>query len=290
MIKKPLIIAEIGINHQGDLQIAHDMIKTAAQYCKCDYVKFQKRDLTTLSLYPEYQKPHPDVQNAFGETYLLHKKALEFSLEQHKQLQRWCKDYDIGYACSVWDLVSAEEIISLEPDYIKVPSALNNNFDLLRFLCNNYNKDIHVSLGMTTEDETYSILDLFKVHNRHRSLVLYACTSSYPCNFEDVCLLEIKKLKHLLDCERRFKEIGLSAHYLGTGIDLAAVTLGANYIERHFTLNRAWKGSDQSSSLEPEQLRRLVRDRDNLFKALTYKEKSILDCELSSYKKLKRGL
>lgn len=288
MIKKPFVVAEIGCNHSGSLTTAFDMIQIAATYCKCDYVKFQKRNLKELLTLEEYNTPHPDQNNAFGSTYGSHREVLEFNLEQHKELKECCERFGVKYVCSVWDLTSAKEIMSLNPDYIKIPSALNQNFELLRLICNEFPNDIHVSLGMTTEQELKSILELFYQHNRHHSLVLYSCTSSYPCRFEDVCLLEITKLNELLKSSDGFKGVGLSGHHLGIAVDIAAIILGVSYIERHFTSDRSQKGSDHSASLEPDQIRKLVRDRNNLFKALTYKQKGILDCELSSRKKLKR--
>lgn len=288
-MKKPVLIAEIGINHNGSIDIAHEMIKVASSYCKCDYVKFQKRTVKELLSTEEYNKPHPNPDNAFGETYGVHREFLEFDIEQHRQLQLWCKEQEIGYACSVWDLTAAKEICSLNPDYIKVPSASNLDFEILRYLCNNFPNDIHVSLGMTTEDQIFSIIDLFQKHNRQHSLILYACTSSYPCVFENICLNELKRLNHIIEIEKRFKSIGFSGHHLGISVDIAAMMMGVSYIERHFTLDRSQKGSDHSASLEPDQLRKLSRDLQNVSKSLTYKEKGILDCELSSYKKMKRN-
>lgn len=286
--KKPLIIGEAGINHQGSMDIAYDMIKTASVYCKCEYIKFQKRDVSIYKNDSQYLKPHPDPDNSFGETYYEHKKNLEFELDQHKQLQKWCNENNIKYACSVWDIQSAKDIISLAPDYIKIPSAANQKFGLIAYICKNFDKEIHISLGMTTEEEMYNILESIKTYNRLQDLVLYGCTSSYPCRPENICILELEKLYNLCYLDGLFKDTGFSGHHLGFSIDMAAIMLGIKYIERHFTLDRSQKGSDHASSLEPDQLRRLVRDRDNLFKTFGYKPKdTILDCEMSSRKKMK---
>src|SRR5208282_2818355 len=127
------IVAEMGCNHQGDMKIAHEMIKVAAGYCQVDYVKFQKRCIKELLTQEEYLKPYNNP-NSFGPIYGDHREALEFDIEQHETLQEWCREEGIKYACSVWDLTSAREVIYLDPDYIKIPSAMNLNFPLLKYV------------------------------------------------------------------------------------------------------------------------------------------------------------
>lgn len=286
-MKAPLIIAEIGCNHKGDMSIAYEMIKTAATYCNADIVKFQKRCNTELLSPEEYNAPHPNPANSYGETYGLHREYLEFTLEQHRQLLEWCNEFGIEYSTSVWDVTSAREITSLNPRLIKVPSACNLNKELLEYLCDNFKGEIHLSFGMTTHDEEEQIVSFFESKGRNKDLVIYNCTSGYPVPFEDICLLEINRLKELYS--HRVKAIGFSGHHLGIAVDSAAVALGAQYIERHYTLDRTWKGTDHAASLEPDGVRKLARDCRAVAKALSFKEKEILDIEAVQRDKLKKN-
>lgn len=286
-MKAPFIIAEIGCNHKGDLDIAHEMIWTAAHYCKVDMVKFQKRCNRELLSPVEYNMQHPNPENAYGATYGLHREALEFNLDQHRQLQQWCIEVGVEYSTSVWDLTSAKGIVSLHPKQIKVPSACNLNRCLLQYLCEQFDGEIHLSLGMTTRIEEEQIVGFFEECGRSKDLVIYSCTSGYPVPFEDICLLELKRLREQYG--GRVKGIGFSGHHLGIAVDAAAVALGAEYIERHFTLDRTWKGTDHAASLEPDGVRKLVRDCRAVAKALTYKQSDILDIEKVQREKLKKN-
>ena len=286
-MKAPQIIAEIGCNHKGDMQIAKEMIETAATYCKADVVKFQKRCIKELLTPEEYNAPHPHPEYSYGATYGEHRKFLEFSLDQHRQLQAWCKEYGIEYSTSVWDVTSAKEIVSLHPQMIKVPSACNLNKPLLEYLCDNFGGDIHLSFGMTSKDEEEKIVSFFEEKGRAKDLVIYSCTSGYPVPFEDVCLLEITRLKEQYG--KRVKAVGFSGHHLGIAVDSAAVALGAEWIERHFTLDRTWKGTDHAASLEPDGVRKLARDCRAVAKALTHKKTDVLDIENEQRNKLKKN-
>lgn len=282
---KPIVIAEIGCNHKGDMDIAKEMIKTAVMYCKADAVKFQKRCNRELLTEEQYNAPHPNPANSYGSTYGEHREFLEFTVEQHKELKEYCEQMGITYSTSVWDLTSAKEIAGLNPDFIKIPSACNNHFKMLEWLCDNYNGEIHISFGMTMHEEEEEIVKLFEKKGRNQDLVIYACTSGYPVPFEDVCLLEINRIR---DCyESRVKRIGFSGHHLGIAVDVAAYTLGASVIERHYTLDRTWKGTDHAASLEPEGIRKLKRNLVATYEALRYKGKEILDIEAVQRDKLK---
>lgn len=280
------IIAEIGCNHKGDMDIAHEMIKTAAQFCQVDIIKFQKRHSKELLTLEEYNMPHPVSDNSYGGTYGEHREFLEFDLEQHKQLKKWCEEFGVVYSSSVWDMTSTKEIASLNPELIKIPSACNLKFDMLDYLCKEYEGEIHISFGMTTKVEEDEIVRFFEERDRAKDLVVYSCTSGYPVPLEDICLNEIIRLKNTFG--DRVKAIGFSGHHLGIAPDIAALTLGAQYFERHFTLDRAWKGTDHAASLEPDGMRRLARDLRNVLKALTYKNRDILAIEQVQRDKLKR--
>lgn len=286
-MKKPKIVAEIGCNHKGNIDIAKDMIEIAAIYCKVDVVKFQKRCNKELLTEQEYNAPHPMQANSYGKTYGEHREFLEFNLEQHKQLQEWCKEFGVEYSTSVWDLTSAKEIVSLNPKLIKIPSACNLNKELLYYLCNNYNGEIHISFGMTTKEEEEKIISFFEKEGRNKDLVIYNCTSGYPVPFEDICLLELTRLKKLY--ASRVKAIGFSGHHLGIAVDSAAVALGAEWVERHYTLDRTWKGTDHAASLEPDGVRKLVRDCTAISKSIRYKSEDILEIEKIQRDKLKKG-
>lgn len=282
-----MIIAEIGCNHKGDMEIAKELIMTAATYCKADVVKFQKRNNKELLSEEEYNAPHPNPSNSYGSTYGEHREFLEFTLEQHKQLKAWCDEFGIEYSTSVWDVTSAKEIVSLQPKLIKVPSACNLNKKMLEYLCDNFQGEIHLSFGMTTKQEEENIVSYFESKNRNKDLVIYSCTSGYPVPFEDICLLEITRLRKAF--ENRVKAVGFSGHHLGIAVDSAAVALGAEWIERHYTLDRTWKGTDHAASLEPDGVRKLVRDCKAVYKALTYKQSDILEIESVQRNKLKRN-
>lgn len=286
-MKAPKIIAEIGCNHKGEMEIAKEMILTAATYCKVDVVKFQKRCNKELLSPEEYNAPHPHPENSYGKTYGEHREFLEFDLEQHKQLKNWCEEFGVVYSTSVWDLTSAKEITTLNPELIKIPSACNLNKELLNYLCDNYGGEIHLSFGMTGKEEEEEIVSFFESKKRNHDLVIYDCTSGYPVPFEDICLLEMNRLQKLYT--GRVKAIGFSGHHLGIAVDAAAVALGAEYIERHFTLDRTWKGTDHAASLEPDGLRKLARDCRAVAKALTYKSKDVLDIEEVQRNKLKKN-
>lgn len=283
--QKPYIIAEAGCNHKGDMEIAKEHIKVAAIFCKADAIKFQKRCNRELLTPEQYDAPHPNPANSYGTTYGEHREYLEFTVEQHAQLKAWCEEFGITYSTSVWDLTSAKEIASLNPEFIKIPSACNNHFEMLQWLCDNYKGEIQLSFGMTTHQEEEQIIQLFEKNGRNKDLVIYNCTSGYPVPFEDVCLLEISRMNKLY--ADRVKKIGFSGHHLGIAVDVAAYTLGASVIERHYTLDRTWKGTDHAASLEPDGIRRLVRDLNAVHQAMAVKSSEILPIEQVQRDKLK---
>lgn len=279
------LIAEIGCNHMGDFELAKRFIDVAHDFCGVRHVKFQKRNARELLTPEQYEAPHPVPENAYGVTYGAHREFLEFDIDQHRALKKFCDERGMVYGCSVWDVTSYREIASLEPDYIKIPSATNTHLELLDEACRDYRGQIHLSLGMTTREEEEKAIDLFRAHKRMGDLVLYACTSGYPIQPQDACLLEIPRLVEAYGGE--VAEIGYSGHHNGIAIDVAAFTLGANLIERHFTLDRTWKGTDHAASLEPDGLRRLERNLFYTAQALSPKPTEILEIEQLQRVKLK---
>lgn len=285
---EPKLIAEIGCNHMGDMAIARDLIQTAAVYCKVRTVKFQVRDNQYWAkMKPDmYNSPHPNPYNAYGATYLQHRENLEFTIEQHIDLKRYCNEYGVEYSTSVWDTPSAVKIAqTLNPSILKIPSACNNNVEMLSWLAENYGGEIHISTGMTAKNNIDDIVELFSSYGRNKDVVLYHCISGYPVQFRDTYLLEIVRLKEKYGS--LVKSIGFSGHHLGIAIDIAAYTLGASVIERHYTLDRTWKGTDHAASLEPDGLRKLQRNLNAAFDSLKFKEADILDFEQVQFDKLK---
>jgi len=246
--EKPKVISEIGCNHMGKIEIAKELIKMSKD-AGATVAKFQKRNNKLLLTAKQYEDPHPNPHNSYGNTYGAHREFLELNIGQHKELKSYAESIGIEYSTSVWDTISAREIISLNPILIKVPSACNNNYEMLKILRDDYQGEVHISFGMTTQGEEEKVIELFEETNKAKSrLIIYSCTSGYPVPFKDVCLLEINRLYDKF--ENRVKEIGFSGHHLGISVDMAAYTLGAKWIERHFTKDRAWKGTDHAASLE----------------------------------------
>ena len=280
----PKVIAEIGCNHKGEIGIAKELLKVAAE-SGVEVAKFQKRNNKELLTEEQYNAPHPNPMHSYGDSYGAHREFLEFDVNQHNELKEYAESLGLIYSTSVWDTTSAKEIVSLDPVLIKVPSACNNHFEMLKVLRDDYKGEVHISFGMTTKKEEEQIVSFFEENNQAKRLVVYSCTSGYPVPFMDVCMLEIVRIKEkFVD---RVKEIGFSGHHLGIAIDVAAYTLGATWIERHFTLDRTWKGTDHSVSLEPTGLRKLARDLKATYGALTYKQSDILSIEQVQRDKLK---
>ena len=286
MKKKINIVAEIGCNHMGKINLAKKFIERLAFFCNAKYVKFQKRDNKTLFNEKEYNSPHPNPANSFGKTYGEHREKLELNLDEHKKLKKFSKKLGLTYATSVWDLNSTKQIIKLNPSYIKIPSGTNMNFKIYEYLIKKYKGDIHISLGMTDKIEEREIIKYFRKKNKLHKLILYSCTSGYPVPFDQICLFEIERL--IKDYKKKVKAIGFSGHHNGIAVDMAAIAMGAEWIERHFTLDRTWKGTDHAASLEPDGMRKLIRNSNEVIKALSYKKGKILKIEKDQRKKLKK--
>lgn len=272
-MRRPQVIAEIGGNHGGSLDWAKRAIAVAAE-CGADYIKFQKRDVEAI---PDHVKSRPRLDiHAFGRNEYEHRKFLEFSEEQHEALSSECQKRGIKYSCSAWDQRSLDFLSRLDLDYIKIPSACNQKFFKWHL---GIRLPIHISMGMLTGDERDSLLR--SMIRDGRNFIPYACTSKYPAEMDETYLGEISYLGS------RFQEVGFSGHHNGIALDLAACMLGASFIERHFTLDRSAKGTDQNSSLSPEGLQKLVRDLDAICLAMKSKPGGLPDCEREVRKKMK---
>jgi len=286
--KEPQIIAEIGCNHKGELEIAKELL-TLCKQNGATVGKFQKRTPKELLTPEQYNAPHPNPHNSFGKTYGEHREFLELSIDDHRELQQHCQSISLEYSCSVWDTTSAKEIVSLNPTLIKVGSPSNQHWEMQKVLRDEYTGDVHISTGMTTKEEIEKIVKFWEEGkgDAKNRVVLYNCTSGYPVPFEDVCLLDLRLIQ--AKYANRVKAIGFSGHHLGIAIDVAAYAMGAQWIERHFTKDRTWKGTDHAASLEPGGLGRLHRDLTATYTAMSYKKTDILDLEKEQRAKLKWG-
>lgn len=286
--KEPRVIAEIGCNHKGEIEVAKELL-TLAKDAGATVGKFQKRTPKELLTPEQYNAAHPNPHNSFGGTYGEHREFLELSVDDHRELQKHCQEIGLEYSCSTWDTTAAKDIVSLNPVLIKVGSPSNTHWEMQKVLRDEYSGEIHISTGMTTKEEVEKIVEFWEQGkgDAKNRVVLYNCTSGYPVPFPDVCLLDIRHLQEKY--QHRVKAIGFSGHHLGIAVDIAAYTLGAEWIERHFTKDRTWKGTDHAASLEPAGLSKLCRDLVVTHTCLTYKKTDILDLEKEQRAKLKWG-
>lgn len=293
-MKPPVIVAEVGCNHRGEMHTALRMIEIAAGYCREHFrldqekpdvvVKFQKR--TPHASKADYLRPHPNPGHAYGDSYGAHREALELSRTQHVELSERCRELGVGYASSVWDWQSAEDICGLlpVPRWVKIPSARNTDTVLVEKVLNDWPGEVHISLGMITRAEQERMVRHLVKLGASKRVVLYCCTSAYPTEPEHVRLGEIKWMQDTLG--PMVRSIGFSGHHQGIAIDMAAASMGVSHIERHYTLNRGWKGTDHAASLEPDGLRRLIRDVGTVTRALGDKGDGLLDVEREARERL----
>lgn len=280
---KPEVIAEIGANHAGKFSTALRLIRAAAE-AGAAFVKFQKRDIDTWAerMPKVYYAPHPNEHNAYGATYKEHREALELTKGDLSALKIYANDIGIDAFTSVWDVASAEEMLSVFPDHVKVPSACNADLKLIGWLLANHPGYIHISLGMMLKEESRALFDLVSRHPARHRVIWYHCVSDYPVSHENANLTKLLDLAESVD-----GRIALSGHHNGIALDIAAMMLGASYIERHFTLDRTRKGTDHAASLEPSGLAKLCRDLAAVEAACRPHPDGVLSCEWSGRNKLK---
>ena len=248
-MKKTYIIAEIGINHQGDINIAKRLIDIAAA-SGCDAVKFQKRNPDICV--PEEQKLKPRKWQGQDMTYLEYKYKVEFSKKEYDEIDRYCKQQGIAWSASPWDLDSLKFLMQYDLPFIKLPSAMLTNDELLK-ACKKTNKKTIISTGMSTLEEIEHAVNILEGYERKHLYALLHCNSTYPAPLDELNLSAIQTLKNKFECE-----VGYSGHEFRLGTSVAAVYLGATIIERHITLDRTMEGSDHMASIEPQGLFKLV--------------------------------
>lgn len=269
------IIAEIGINHNGDLSIAKRLIDVAVM-AGCDAVKFRKR--TPEKAVPlQYQKVMRETPWGLL-SYLAYREKVELGYEEYTEINSYCQEKKIIWFASCWDEDSVDFIGQFSPPCYKVASATLTDSNLLQKIKSTGNTVI-LSTGMSTNEEIESAVALLGTEN----LLLAHSTSTYPCPPDELNLRMILSLKSKFDCP-----IGYSGHEVGLQTTFAAVTLGAEFVERHITLDRAMWGSDQAASVEPWGLMRLVRDIRVIEGAMGDGKKRVYESELKAKNKLRR--
>ena len=246
MMRKIFIIAEIGINHNGDLGIARDLINVAVDV-GADAAKFQKRtiDLVYTQKFLDGSRVSP-----WGTTQREQKEGLEFGLDDYTEIDKYCKEKGIEWFASAWDLESQKFLKQFDLKHNKIASAMIVYDDLLQAVASE-GKHTFISTGMTTEDDITNAIKIFQSENCPFDLM--HCISTYPMKDEDANLNAIKTLRERYNCN-----VGYSGHEVGLAVSYAAAALGITSLERHITIDRAMYGSDQSASVEPSGFRMLV--------------------------------
>jgi N-acetylneuraminate synthase/sialic acid synthase len=275
------IVAEIGHNHQGDLEKAKEMFRVAKQ-CGVNAVKLQKRDNRSLYTKKLYDSAY-DHENSYGPTYGAHREALEFGREEYGELKKYAAELGITMMATAFDFKSADFLAELDMPAYKIASGDLKNTPLLKHVAKIGKPMIVSTGGGTMEDIQRAYYTIMAINQQ---LCLLQCTANYPVEPEDMNLLVISRLRE------RFPDIvvGLSDHQSGIAMAPVAYTLGARVIEKHFTLNRAWRGTDHAFSLEPEGLRKLVRDLRRVKQALGDGIKKTLPGEIKPLYKMGKKL
>lgn len=269
------IVAEIGINHNGDLEAAKHLID-AAVFAGCNGVKFQKR--TPRLCVPPGEKGKMRNTPWGYISYLAYRHKIEFGLKEYREIDKYCKKRGIAWFASCWDKPSIDLMEQFAPICYKVPSAMLTDADLLAHF-RKMGRPIILSTGMSTMEQIKSAVNLLGTND----LILNHCTSTYPCPPEELNLKMIQTLRQTFDCP-----IGYSGHEVGLATTVAAVALGACYIERHITLDRSMWGSDQAASVESQGFARLVKYIRVAEAALGDGVKRVYDSERPVMGKLRR--
>ncbi len=273
-----VVVAEIGINHNGDMSICKELIDVAVD-SGCDAVKFQKRDLDKVYTQEFLDSPR---ESPWGATQREQKSGLEFSKEQYEEIDQYCKEKNIEWFASAWDLNSQNFLQQFDCKYNKIASAMIVYEDLLKMVAKE-GKHTFISTGMTTYDDIQKAVDIFREENC--SFELMHTISTYPMKDEDANLNMIKTLREKFDCD-----VGYSGHEVGLAVSNAAAALGINSLERHITLSRSMYGSDQSASVEPAGMRQLVGAVRKIDKAMGDGIKRTIEAEKPIAENLRQHL
>ncbi len=274
------VIAEIGHNHQGKLETALQMIEVAAN-CGANAVKFQKRDNESLYTKTFYNKPY-DNENSYGETYGEHREYLEFGWDEYVQIKDCAERHGVEFMAAAFDFKSVDFLEELGITSYKIASGDLTNTPLLKYVAK-LGKPMFVSTGASTFAEIRIAYETIKQHND--KICFFHCIAEYPVEYQNLNLSVVKALK------REFPDviIGYSSHDNGILAPVIAYMLGARVVEKHFTLNRSWKGTDHKFSLEPEGFRKQVRDLKRVDVSLGDEERVIYEFEEEARKKMGKG-
>ena len=272
------IIAEIGINHNGSLKIAKELIDKAVD-AGCDAVKFQKRDINEVYTQDFLDSPR---ESPWGSTQRAQKLGLEFGDIEYGEISSYCKSKNIEWFASAWDLNSQKFLQKFDCKFNKIASAMIVYEDLLKLVASE-GKHTFISTGMSTYDDIQRAIDIFTKANC--SYELMHTVSTYPMRDEDANLRVINTLREKFKCN-----VGYSGHEVGLAVSYAAAAMGITSLERHITLDRAMYGSDQSASIEPNGLRQLVGAVRKIEKAMGDGEKRVIDAEVPIARKLREHL
>lgn len=272
------IVGEIGINHNGDLSIAKDLIKTSKE-TGCDAVKFQKRSIDLV-----YSKEILDAlrESPWGTTQREQKEGLEFGFEEYQEIDRYCKELEIEWFASAWDTESQKFLRQFNCNYNKVASAMIVYEALLKEISSE-KKHTFISTGMSKMSDIERAVEIFKQANCPFELM--HTVSTYPMKDENANLNMIKTLRETFKCD-----VGYSGHEVGLAISYAAAALGITSLERHITLDRSMYGSDQSASVEPAGLRLMVGAVRKIEQAMGDGVKRIIEAEVPVARKLREHL
>jgi sialic acid synthase len=275
------VIAEIGHNHQGSLEKARELFR-AAKEAGAHAVKLQKRDNKGLYTRAAYNKPY-DNENSFGSTYGEHREFLEFGLREYKALQEYAAELRVDFFSTAFDLASADFLKGLDVPAYKIASGDLKSGPLLKHVAS-FGKPMVISTGGALLDDVRRAYDTIMPINPQ--LAILQCTAGYPAAFEELDLGVISTYRR----EFPGAVIGFSSHDNGIAMPLAAYTLGARIVEKHFTLNRAMKGTDHAFSLEPVGLRKMVRDLERTHAAMGNGQKKIYESEKAPIVKMGKSL
>lgn len=275
------VIAEVGHNHQGDVTKAKELIH-AAKECGADAIKLQKRANRTLFT-REFFNQHYDNEFSFGRTYGEHREALELNEDEYAELQAYAREVGITFFATAFDVESADLLADLDVPAFKIASADLVNTPLLKHVAAVGKPMLLSTGGATMADVERAVETVLPINDQ---VALLQCTAAYPCDTDDLNLNVITTYRE------RFPElvVGLSDHQNGIAMSVVAYMLGARVIEKHFTLNHAWKGTDHAFSLMPEGMRKLVRDLQRVPEALGDRVKRPLDIEEGPIRKMGKKL
>lgn len=274
------IVAEAGNNHQGNCDMALEMVREAAR-CGADAIKFQKRHTESLLTAEGRAAPYNGA-NSFGRTYGEHREALELSIEEMVQCKALAEELGLVFFASTWDAVSLSQMEALGVELLKISSADLVSLPLLR-QAGAMGTPVIISTGMSGYPEIDMAVSLLRRY--HEDIVVLHCNSSYPCPEEQIALPVIEQLR-----ERYGLPVGYSGHEQGLGPSVAAAALGACVVERHFTLDRTLPGTDHRVSLDPAGLEQLVTMVREVEKALRIRDKQVFPSEVGSAKKLRKSI